>query len=53
MYLKVALINYIKYINKESEDKALRELINKEGVAEVTTKEERREHGKECQNGNA
>ena len=42
MQLKTTPIYYVKYRNDESEDKALRELINEEGVAEVTTIEEGR-----------
>ena len=42
MHLKTTPIYYVKYRNEESEDKPLRELINIEGVARVTTKEERR-----------
>ena len=35
-------IYYVKYRNKESEDKALRELINEDGLAEVNAIEEER-----------
>ena len=39
--LQATAIYYIKYINEESEDKALKELINKKEVAKVTAIEER------------
>ena len=42
MHLQISPIYYVKYRNKESEDKTLRELINEKGVAEVTAKEEGR-----------
>ena len=42
MHLQVAPIYYVKYRNEESEDKALRELINEVGVTEITTKEKGR-----------
>ena len=38
MHLQVAQIYYVKYREEESEDKALRELVNKEGVAKVNAK---------------
>ena len=39
MHLQTTPIYYVKYRNEESEDKALRKLINEDGVAEKTTKE--------------
>ena len=42
MLLQNASINYVKYRKEESEDKAFRELINEERVAEVTAKQEGR-----------
>ena len=39
MHLQITSIQYVKYRSEESEDKALRKLINKERVAETTTKE--------------
>ena len=41
MHLQTTPIYYIKYRNKESEEKALRELINEE-VVDVTAIEEAR-----------
>ena len=41
MHLQVATKFYFKYRNEESENKALRELIKEEGVAEVTAVEEK------------
>ena len=40
MHLQVTPIYYVGNRNEKSEDKAQRDLINKKGVAEVTTKEE-------------
>ena len=40
MHLQTTPIYYVKYRNEESKDKALRELINVEGVAEVSGIEE-------------
>ena len=42
MHLQYTPIYYVKYRNEKCEDKALRELINEEGVAEVTNKIEER-----------
>ena len=43
MQLQNAPIYYIKYKKEDSKDKALKELINKGGVAEVATKEKESE----------
>ena len=40
MHLQSTPAYYVKYINEESGDKALKELINVEGMAEVTEIEE-------------
>ena len=42
MHLQVTPIYYVGNRNEKSEDKAQRDLINKKGVAEVTTVEEGR-----------
>ena len=41
MHLQTTPIYNVKYRNEESEDKSKRELINEEGVAELTAIEER------------
>ena len=48
MHLQTTPIYYVKYGNEKSQDKSLRELINKEGMAEVTAVEEGRVR-KDCE----
>ena len=40
MNLQNTPIYYVRYRNKENKDKSLRDLLNKGGVTEVTTREE-------------
>ena len=51
MHLQNAPICYVMYKNKESEVKALMELIKEGGVAEITATEEKKEHEEECNIG--